>query len=154
MSLGDPCICWLWYVVNDRIAKLFVLLLTEGKIESPVSTYDYVAPILGMARKPMVQKCLTATRTSYWTKGTITEEKKEYWIKGTVSFTDDRNLIAGKNEQPSVIDTEQNVQTTQEIINIPPFLNNQRGMWRYGFWLVLYSMGPFMPVRPHSAGIC
>jgi len=44
--------------------------------------------------------------------------------KNTESFTDDRNLIAGKNEQPSVIDTEQNVQTTQEIINIPPFLNN------------------------------
>ena len=55
----------LFVVVNNRIVKLCVLLLTEEEIESRATTREYVAAILEMARKPMVQKCFIATRTSY-----------------------------------------------------------------------------------------
>ena len=60
MSLCDICLRCLWYIVDNRIAKLCVLLLTEEKIASRASTHEYEAAILVMARKPMV-----ATRTSY-----------------------------------------------------------------------------------------
>ena len=57
--------CGNGYVVDNRITKSDVLLLTKEKIESPASTQEYVAAILGMVRKPMVQKCLNAISISY-----------------------------------------------------------------------------------------
>ena len=54
----------LMLLTTESLNRVF-LLLTEEKTESPASTQEYVVVILGMARKPMVQKCLTAIRTSY-----------------------------------------------------------------------------------------
>ncbi|PFX33888.1 hypothetical protein AWC38_SpisGene1218 [Stylophora pistillata] len=46
------CLRWLWngYVVDNRITKSDVLLLTKEKIVSPASTQEYVAAILGMEK--------------------------------------------------------------------------------------------------------
>ena len=41
VSLCDPCIRCLWYVVDYRIAKLCVLLLTEERIERRVCSCHF-----------------------------------------------------------------------------------------------------------------
>ena len=113
MSLRDPCIRWLWYVADYRIIKSCVLLLREEKMENPGSTHECVAAILEMAGKPMVQICLTAIRTCYLLNKGDRHRKKN--TESKVQSLSQIIEIAPKN-QPAVADTEQNVQTSQEII--------------------------------------
>ena len=102
MLLCDPCIRCLWYVVDNRIAKLCVLLLKEEKIESPAGTHEYVAASLGKARKSMVQKWLIATRTSYsLNKGDHHQREKRIVNQRYIQSLSQMIEMARKNEQPS-----------------------------------------------------
>lgn len=57
---------YLWCAIQRNGTFLASKMNQWGiKCLSRASTHEYVAAILGMARKPMVQKCLIATRTSY-----------------------------------------------------------------------------------------
>jgi hypothetical protein len=95
-----------------------ILFLTEEKIVSPASIPEYAAVILGTARKQMVQRFMTATRTNCLpNKGDHCQRKKKKAEPKKCSLPEMID-IARKNEQPSTYDAdiEKHAPTTREVI--------------------------------------